>query len=58
MSTGKYDNSISVSDFKDMLEKHGITMTPSSLNKLIAILDEDENGEITKKELHFALDLY
>ena len=41
-----------------MITKHGIKMDGGALNRLIEILDEDCNGEITKKELYFALDLY
>ena len=33
-------------------------MEGGAINRVIQILDEDCNGEITKKELFFALGLY
>jgi Ca2+-binding EF-hand superfamily protein len=41
-----------------MITKLGIKMDGGALNRLVQILDEDCNGEITKKEFDFALNLY
>jgi len=58
MCDAKYDQIVETTFFKNMITKHGIKMDGGALNRLIEILDEDCNGEITKKELYFALDLY
>lgn len=58
MCDKKYELKVEANEFKNMINKYGIKLDGGAQNRLIQICDEDCNGEITKKELYFALHLY
>jgi hypothetical protein len=58
MCDKKYNGVVDVEDFKNMVIKHKISMDGGTMSRVTQIMDEDCSGDITKKELYFALDIY
>lgn len=53
-----YKQSVPVDDFKYKVKELNLGMDERSLSKLVQILDEDFNGDISLDEFYFALDAF
>ena len=58
MCDPNYSKVVSCNDFKNKIASHKMEMNAGAINRLLQVLDEDCSGEISWKELTFALDIY